>query len=179
MSRSCACHVFLDCPAFHQHCPCSTRQKLSDTHSFCIGAHACCLRACVEGRATVGDTGLAGCCIIFGRVAPSLWRASLKSTGSLPLPRSGSGSQAKPSSADPLATAAAAAAQNPAGPVAGTRPSNHSTTLHTDGWAAHWHSLVFSKWIRGIPRPSLQKTDIQGYKSCIRVCTAKSVLWVL
>lgn len=43
----------------------------------------------------------------------------------------------------------------PAGPVACTRPSTHSTTLHTDGWTAYWHSLslVFSKWIRGIPPP--------------------------
>lgn len=76
-----------------------------------ICTHACsclcnCEDVCVEERAALGVTGLAGCCIIFGRAAPSLWRASLKSAGSLGLPLLGSGSPAKPGRAGSLAAAA-------------------------------------------------------------------------
>lgn len=56
---------------------------------------AVCKHACVQASGALGVTGLADCCIIFGRAAPSLWRASLKSPGSLCLPLSGSGSSAK------------------------------------------------------------------------------------
>lgn len=78
------CHV---CAAVRKH------PKLCHTPSPCVRANAClCLRACLcvqaswGGGAALRVAGLADCCIIFGRVAPSLWRASLKSAGSLPLP---------------------------------------------------------------------------------------------
>lgn len=79
--------------ATHRHCMCV---------NMFMSAHVC-----VQARAALAVVGLAYCCIIFGRIAPFLWRASLKSSGSLPLPLSGSGSPAKPSSADSLAAAAA------------------------------------------------------------------------
>lgn len=70
----------------------------------------------------------------------------------------------------------------PAGLVACTRPSTHSTTLHTDGWTAYWTSLslVPSKWIKGIPPPLSENRHLEAVlRSCIHVSTAKSVLWVL
>lgn len=54
-----------------------------------------CKHVCVQASGALGASGLADRCIIFGRVAPSLWRASLKSAGSLCLPLSGSGTSAK------------------------------------------------------------------------------------
>lgn len=48
--------------------------------------HVCVFRRGGGGVAALRVAGLADCCIIFGRVAPSLWRASLKSAGSLLLP---------------------------------------------------------------------------------------------
>lgn len=71
-----------------------------------------CMRVhvCVEARAALGLAGLADCSIIFGRPAPSLWRASLKSAGSLRLPPlSSPGVRPSPGRAGSLA----AAARNP------------------------------------------------------------------
>lgn len=45
----------------------------------------------VHERAPLRVTGLADCCIIFGRASPSLWRASLKIAGSCSLCRPLSG----------------------------------------------------------------------------------------
>lgn len=97
----------------HKHCLCVRHEKLCHTHTALVGTYAhmpvhVCVSVwmCVEERAALGVTGLADCCIIFGRAAPSLWRASLKSAGSLGLPLLGSGSPAKPGRAGSLATAA-------------------------------------------------------------------------
>lgn len=115
---------------------------------------------CVQVRAALGVVGLAYCCIIFGRIAPFLWRASLKSAGSLPLPLSGSGSPAKPSSADSLA-AAAAAAQNllDSWPVHGPAlTATHYTQMAGQliGPHCHWRP---ASGTGGFHPPPLLKTD--------------------
>lgn len=134
------CHV---CAAVRKH------PKLCHTPSPCVRAHAClCLRACLcvqacggVGGAALRVAGLADCCIIFGRVAPSLWRASLKSAGSLPLPLLR------------LRESGQARLWGLAGGSSGTERcrtcGTPSATLRTDGWAAYWRwsPLVFSKWI--------------------------------
>lgn len=71
-------------------CP-QTSQALSHTITVCtctcVFMSACVFVCSGEwGGAALRVTGLADCCIIFGRVAPSLWRASLKSAGCLLLP---------------------------------------------------------------------------------------------
>lgn len=93
-------------------------------------------------------------------------------------PLSGSGSQAKPSSAGSLA---AAAAQNPPDPwpVHGPAP----TALHYTqmaglliGTRCHWCSASGSGGSHPLSENRHSEAVLQ---SCIHVCTAKSVLWVL
>lgn len=91
--------------------------------------------------------GLAGCCIIFGRVVPSLWRASVKSDACHHPPLSphpsptfsGSGSRAKPGSGGSLAAAVAQNAAGPAGPYTAQTPR----ALHTERrWPDHLLALI-------------------------------------
>lgn len=88
--------------------------------------------------------GLAGCCIIFGRVVPSLWRASVKSAACHhhhhPSPTfSASGSRAKPGSGGSLAAAVAQNAAGPAGPYTAQTPR----ALHTERrWPDHLLALI-------------------------------------
>lgn len=55
-----------------------------------------CVCVCLQTWAAMEVAGLADCCIIFGRAALSLWRASLKSAGSLRLPSQAPGVRPSP-----------------------------------------------------------------------------------
>lgn len=87
--------------------------------------------------------GLEGCYIIFGRVVPSLWRASVKSTAcrhhQTSPSFSASGSRAKPSSGGSLAAPVAHNAAGPAGPYTAQTPR----ALHTERrWPDHLLALI-------------------------------------
>lgn len=90
--------------------------------------------------------GLAGCYILFRRVVPSLWRASVKSTAchhhhhhQTSPTFSASGSWAKPGSGGSLAAAVAQNAAGPAGPYTAQTPR----ALHTERrWPDHLLALI-------------------------------------
>lgn len=120
----------------------------------------------------LGGAGLADSCIIFGS-APSLWRASSNSAGSLRLPLSGSGSPAKPGRAGSLT----AAAHNPLRPAHGPAPKTLCYTqmarLLTGSEVSHfhWRSACRS---RGFP-PLWKETLWWVLQYCIHVWTALRV----
>lgn len=149
---------------FLKHCPDISYQKLCQLLSAC-GHTLVCLWVCLRGAE--GVRNLANCCLIFGTLAPSLQRASLKSVGSLhpiPPPCSDSGSRAKPGSAG-LTDCSQSSSTKPAGPVACARPSTHSTTPHytTHRWLDHLLEIIVTgvqQVFQGIPpSPGKQRSD--------------------
>lgn len=141
---------------FLKHCPDINYQKLCQPLSACIHTLVC-LRVCL--RVAEGVRNLANCCIIFGTLAPSLQRASLKSVGSLhpiPPPCSDSGSQAKSGSAGLTGCSQSSSTKTcwTCGPYTAQHPQQH-TTLPTDGWTTYRKpsSSVFSECFRGFHPP--------------------------
>lgn len=151
---------------FLERCPDIACRKLCPLLSARVHTIVC-LWICLCGGEAVRN--LANGCIIFGTVAPSLQRASLKSVGSLhpvpshppPSPRSDSGSRAKRGSAG-LTDCSQGSSTKTAGPVARARPSTHSTTLHYPQMAGpltgnhrHWCSASVSGGVGGGFHPPL------------------------
>lgn len=167
--------VFSGYTAFHKHCLCIRHEKLCHTPSLYVYTHACsCMCVCV-------------CVFRRGQQWKSLaWQTAVLFLGGLPFPSGGPHWRALALSVSPLRLRESGQAQTsrlagccsstqPAGAVACTQPSNHSTTLHTDGWTAYWQtsvtfSLVLGKWMRGIPPPSLWKQTLRFSPAVLYPC---------
>lgn len=122
------------------------------THHPCVCTHACsCLRVCLNVCSGKGSSGSRwpgrrlyyfweACSFPLEGLIEECW---LSPAPPLRLRESG---QARPS------RLTGCSSTQPTGAAACTRPSAHSTALHTDGQTAYWQSsitfsLVFIKWI--------------------------------
>lgn len=146
---------FLRPPCFPQALSRHRRSEALST-AVCLCTRAC-LWMCLRGVG--GISNLANRCIIFGTVAPSLRRASLKSLGSLhpvhpPSLRLWESSQAWLSWAHWLQPQQQHKTCWTCGLYTAQYPQHH-TTLPTDGCTTHLKSssLVFSKCLRGFHLP--------------------------